>query len=390
MPDKILECLLSDEAEDKIREVKEQGYTEIRDIFQEEQGNRKNLKQDFTPDCLCEIVSQIIKDGDCVDLCSGTGALSKQISKTREVNEYEYSERTIPFALLDTCVNGMTGTINRADCLRNIVFESYEIKRKGEISLIKQVDTKGKQTYKNVIMNPPYSMKFEDSENYEMFGFKIPKSKADYGFILRGIQWLEEDGRMIAILPHGILFRGGAEGKIRKWMLENHLINAIIGVPDKLFLNTQIPVFLLVIERNSENVLFIDASKEFVKGKKQNDLDKKHIKKIVNVFIERKEIEKFSHISTYEEIHENDFNLNIPRYVDTYEEEPLPDIQKILAELKRIDIQEEKAKKELYNMLEDLTGNKEDMRTIERHKALLKPRQQKKEMIGQMTFEGLL
>ena len=330
LSDKILEYLLSDQAADKIQEVKDEGYTEIRDIFQEEQGDRKNLKQDFTPDCICQIVAEIMKDGDNIDMCSGTGALSKWANKTRgiKINEYEYSERTIPFALLDACVNGMT--------------------------------------------------------------WKIPKSKADFGVILRGVQHLKEDGRQIAVLPHGILFRGAQEGKIRRWLIENHMISAVIGVPDKLFLNTSIPVFLLVIEHNSKDVLFIDASKEFIKKAAQNDMEEKHIEKVVNTFLNRKEVEKYSYIASYEEIEENDFNLNIPRYVDTFEEEPLPDVRQILKDLKQIDEEETKIKADLYSMLNDLTESKEDMEVVEMHKNILKPKKPAKEVIGQLSFEGLL
>lgn len=388
LPDKILECLLSDQAADKIREVKDEGYTEIRDIFQEEQGDRKNLKQDFTPDCICTIVAKIMKDGNCIDMCSGTGALSKYTGK--EINEYEYSERTIPFALLDACVNGITGTINRADCLRNEIYESYRLSKHGNISIPEKVETIAMGQYDNVIMNPPYSMKFQDSEKYPMNDFIIPKSKADFGFILRGMQHLKEDGRQIAVLPHGILFRGAQEGKIRKWLIENHMISAVIGVPDKLFLNTSIPVFLLVLEYHSENVLFIDASKEFVKKAAQNDMEQQHIEKVVNTFLERKEVEKYSYIATYEEIEENDFNLNIPRYVDTFEEEPLPDVRQILKNLKQIDQEETKLKADLYDMLNDLTGSKEDMEVVETHKNILKQKRQEKEVIGQLSFEGLL
>lgn len=392
LPDKILKYLLSDKAADKIKEVKDEGYTEIRDIFQEEQGDRKNLKQDFTPDCICQIVAEIMKDGDNIDMCSGTGALSKWANKTRgiKINEYEYSERTIPFALLDACVNGMTGMISRADCLRSQIFESYALEQRGEISIPRQVERQNPDQYKNIIMNPPYSMKFPDTDDYEILGWKIPKSKADFGFILRGVQHLKEDGRQIAVLPHGILFRGAQEGKIRRWLIENHMISAVIGVPDKLFLNTSIPVFLLVLEYHSQDVLFIDASKEFVKKAAQNDLDQQHIEKVVNTFLNRREIEKYSYIAKYEEIEENDFNLNIPRYVDTFEEEPLPDVRQILKNLKQIDEEETKIKADLYSMLNDLTGSKEDMEVVEMHKNILKPKKPAKEVIGQLSFEGLL
>ena len=168
------------------------------------------------------------------------------------------------------------------------------------------------------------------------------------------------------------------------------MISAVIGVPDKLFLNTSIPVFLLVIEHNSKDVLFIDASKEFIKKAAQNDMEEKYIEKVVNTFLNRKEVEKYSYIASYEEIEENDFNLNIPRYVDTFEEEPLPDVRQILKDLKQIDEEETKIKADLYSMLNDLTGSKEDMEVVEMHKNILKPKKPAKEVIGQLSFEGLL
>lgn len=391
LPDKILDVLLSDQAAEKIREVKENTNEQIRDIYQEEQGDRKNLKQDFTPDCICEIVAKITKDGGFIDLCSGTGALSNYVNKIKgkQINEFEWSERTIPFALLDACVNGISGTISRADCLREELYESYKLKENEEITIPERSKIEHIGKFKNVIMNPPYSMKFPDSENYEIEGWKIPKSKADFGFVLRGIQHLEEDGRLIAVLPHGVLFRGAQEGKIRKWMIENHMISAVIGLPDKLFLNTQIPVCLLICERASENVLFIDASKEFIKNAAQNNMKKEHIEKIVSTFIERKEKEKYSHVASYDEIKENDFNLNIPRYVDSFEEEHLPDIENILCKLKTIDEEEIKTREKIYGFLDELTGNEEDMKMVEKHKRILK-RNTKKETMGQLSFEDLL
>ena len=248
LPDAIMEVLLSKEAEKYIRVVKD-NKIDIRDTFQEEQGDRNRLKQDFTPDCLCRLVADLMKKGSCLDMCSGTGALSKEAARTHniEIEEQEYSERTIPFAILDACVNGLTGWISRNDCLRDETYQAYRLTKHQDISLpiIEETDREVGQ-YNNVIMNPPYSMKFPDTEWYPIVGFTIPKSKADYGFLLRGLQHLKEDGRLIAILPHGVLFRGAGEGKIREWLIKQHLINAVIGLPNKLFLNTSIPVCILV------------------------------------------------------------------------------------------------------------------------------------------------
>lgn len=377
LPDKIMETLLSNNAEMIVRDVKENAVCDIRDLFQEEQGDRKNLKQDFTPDCIAALVADLMKSGDVLDMCSGTGALSKAAVKAHGIRicEQEFSERTIPFALLDACIEGMEGCISRTDCLRDIVEESFELQKVGDISIPKKIATKKAEYYDNVIMNPPYSMKFQDAEQYPIKGITIPKSKADYGFLLRGLEHLKDGGRLIAILPHGVLFRGNREGEIRKQLINKHLINSVIGLPDKLFLNTSIPVCLLILEQNSPNIFFIDASKDFEKKSAQNDMNCDQIFRIVNAFKKRQNIEKYAYIATYEEIVSNEYNLNIPRYVDTFEEEPLPDIEKILNELRSIGEEEEKVFANLYRMLSDLTGTKDDEKQIDKHRKLLKDKQ---------------
>lgn len=373
LPDAIMEALLSKEAEKYIRVVKD-NKIDIRDTFQEEQGDRNRLKQDFTPDCLCRLVADLMKKGSCLDMCSGTGALSKEAARTHniEIEEQEYSERTIPFTILDACVNGLTGWISRNDCLRDETYQAYRLTKYQDISLpiIEETDREVGQ-YNNVIMNPPYSMKFPDAERYPMAGFMISKSKADYGFLLRGLQHLKEDGRLIAILPHGVLFRGAGEGKIREWLIKQHLINAVIGLPNKLFLNTSIPVCILVIERHSPNILFIDASQEYIKGSSQNDISGRQLGKIVDCFSARTDIERYSHKASYEEIEENDYNLNIPRYVDTFEEQELPDIGTMLDNLDQIETEERNTRSELYGILGELTGNAADIRHVKKHQSLM-------------------
>ena len=152
------------------------------------------------------------------------------------------------------------------------------------------------------------------------------------------------------IVPHGVLFRGAAEGKIRKALLEENLIDAVIGLPEGMFSSTGIPVAILVIDRsreqgganaNRKDVLFIDASREFLEGKAQNVLTSAHIDKIVAVFRERREVEKYSHAASFDEIKENDFNLNIPRYVDTFEAEAVVDIAKVQQEI--VDLEKKQA-----------------------------------------------
>lgn len=377
IPDALAEALLSDEAENIIKKIKECGEENIRDLFQKEQGDRERLKQDFTPDCICEIVAKLMKPGNVADMCAGTGALSKVAAAENggSTEEWEYSERAIPFALLDACINGMEGYISRADCLREVVMETYELKKSGKgISIPKRVPTRNAGVYDNVIMNPPYSMKFPDAEELPIMGFKIPKSKADYGFVLRGLEHLKDDGRLIAILPHGVLFRGAGEGKIREWLIREHLINAVIGLPNKLFLNTGIPVCLLILEKNSPDILFVDVSKEFEKKSAQNDMTAEQIQKTVDAFNDRSEKERFAHVATYSEIENNDYNLNIPRYVDTFVPEPAPNMKELLQDLKEIDTEEQKTRTALYEMLGELEGSNEAEDLVYQHRQILKPR----------------
>lgn len=208
------------------------------------------------------------------------------------------------------------------------------------------------------VCNPPYSLKwsadksFEDDPRYSGAGKLAPKSHADFAFLEHMIYHMDEDdGRIAVLLPHGVLFRGSAEEQIRKYIIRDlNRLDAVIGLPANLFHGTSIPVCLLVLKSkrngNSGNILFIDASKEFSSGKKQNTLEDKHIERILNAYAERKDIDKFAHVATMEEIEENGYNLNIPRYVDTFEPEPEIDLDEVAdqiialrKEMKEVDAQ---------------------------------------------------
>ena len=174
-----------------------------------------------------------------------------------------------------------------------------------------------------VLMNPPYSAKwsaaagFLQDERFSDYGVLAPKSKADYAFLLHGLYHLKSNGTMAIVLPHGVLFRGAAEGKIREKLLRSGNIYAVIGLPANLFYNTSIPTCIIVLKKHREgrDVLFIDASKKFDKGKKQNAMTDEHIDAVLNLYNDRKTVEKESYLASFEDIEKNDFNLNIPRYV---------------------------------------------------------------------------
>ena len=162
-----------------------------------------------------------------------------------------------------------------------------------------------------------------------------PKGKGDYAFILHMIETLKpKSGRAVVVVPHGVLFRGSSEGKIRQKLVEENLLDAVIGLPEKLFFGTGIPAALLVFrkQKGDDSVLFIDASREFEPGTNQNALDLSHIDKIVQTYQSRETVDKYAYRATRDEIAENDFNLNIPRYVDTFEEEEEIDLMAVRAE----------------------------------------------------------
>ncbi|HDX9492594.1 type I restriction-modification system subunit M [Bacillus thuringiensis] len=240
-------------------------------------------------------------------------------------------------------------------------------------TLNKDWPTNEPYTFDSVLMNPPYSAKwssddtFLDDSRFNRYGKLAPKSKADFAFLLHGFYHLKDSGTMAIVLPHGVLFRGAAEGVIRKKLLEDGSIDAVIGMPANLFFGTSIPTTVIILKKNRTtqgDVLFIDASNEFIKGKNQNKLSKENIDKIVETYKERKVVEKYAHVATFDEIKENDFNLNIPRYVDTFEEEAPVDMVSVGSTIK--DIRKEKAELEssLYNMISSLQFAEENAEWI--------------------------
>lgn len=233
--------------------------------------------------------------------------------------------------------------------------------------------------YESVLMNPPYSAKwsadrsFLSDSRFIRYGKLAPKSKADFAFLLHGYYHLKDSGTMALVLPHGVLFRGAAEGVIRKKLLEDGSIDAVIGMPANLFFGTSIPTTVIVLKKNrtSRDVLFIDASKEFEKGKNQNKLTDNHINKIIETYQNRVDVDKYAHLASFDEIKENDFNLNIPRYVDTFEEEEPIDIVALSKEIVSLNKEIAQSEKEILAMLDELQETDEARGTIEATKEAL-------------------
>lgn len=213
-----------------------------------------------------------------------------------------------------------------------------------------------------VVANPPYSLKWDNAESklkdprFKDYGKLAPKSKADYAFVEHGIYHLKPSGRMAIVLPHGVLFRGAAEGTIRKAIIDKNYLDAVIGLPSNLFYSTGIPTVILVFrkDRKTNDVLFIDASQHFEKDKKQNRLREEDIDLILETYKNRQDVDKLAHVATLDEIKDNDYNLNIPRYVDTFEEEEPIDLDDVNRQLAEVDEEIARLEKELEAMLAEL------------------------------------
>lgn len=259
--------------------------------------------------------------------------------------------------------NATTYNLSRMNMIMHGVdWQNFDIYKGDTLTDDKYGDTK--MTVQ--VCNPPYSLKwssdkkFEDDPRYSGVGKLAPKSYADLAFVEHMIYHMDdEDGRVAVLLPHGVLFRGGAEEAIRKYIIKDlNRLDAVIGLPENLFHGTGIPVCVLVLKSkrngNSGNILFIDASKEFKPGKNQNTLEQEHIDKIVDAYEKRQDIDKFAHVADMSEIIENDYNLNIPRYVDTFEEEEPVDLSAVRADIQKLDAETKAAVDKAERFLKEL------------------------------------
>lgn len=227
-----------------------------------------------------------------------------------------------------------------------------------------QVGIEQPQVFDAIVANPPYSAKWDNNDSkmkdprFKDYGALAPKTKADYAFLLHGLAHLKKEGRMAIVLPHGVLFRGAKEGKIREALLEKNQIDAVIGLPANLFYSTSIPTVILVLKkyRDRDDVMFINAQDCFEKQKNQNILRDEDIQKIMDAYLKREDVEKFAHVATLDEIRENDYNLNIPRYVDTFEEEPEIDLGELTKDMQKTNEEIKNTEKELVGMLKELVS----------------------------------
>lgn len=318
-------------------------------------GAGKKAGEFYTPQEVSQILADIVTTGktrlrSVYDPTCGSGSLLIRAARNGNAEDIFGQEK-----------NPTTYNLCRMNMLlHGIKFNNFSIENNDTL----EKDEFADQQFDAVVANPPFSAtwtadsKFLSDDRFSKAGVLAPKSKADYAFILHMVHHLNEGGTMACVAPHGVLFRGAAEGTIRKFLIETkNYIDAIIGLPANIFYGTSIPTCILVLKKcrkESDNILFIDASKEFEKVKTQNKLREEHIDKIVNTYRERKEIEKYSHLATLEEVRQNDFNLNIPRYVDTFEEEEEIDIKAVMAEIKDLEAKRAELDKEIEVYLREL------------------------------------
>lgn len=386
IPNKLLNALLNPDSRERIlRLMNEKNDDKVidvfRDMFQEEQSNRKELKQDYTPDSLASLLARLSGNTkNLADVCSGTGSLTVAFLKSHPEVEFvrceEFSAQPIPFLLLNLALMNIDGEVVHGDSLTKEVFKIYKLKRSKRFSEIQIADSpNNKIRFDTVISNPPYSLKWQptNDKRFEKYGL-APASKADFAFVLHALSLLKPSGNLFEILPHGVLFRGAKEGKIRERLLEDGVIASVIGLPEKLFLNTSIPTVILNLkkDRNTSDILFIDASDEFKKVGKQNILEQANIERIIDVYNLRKSVDRFAYLCSLSEITENDFNLNIPRYVDTYEPEEPVDLEQVFSEWLQVKKEISETEEKLLGMFSELVPtDKSNIEKMNREKEML-------------------
>ena len=315
----------------------------------------KKAGEYYTPQQVSKILAKIVTNGknkikNVYDPTCGSGSLLLRVAKECSVSKF-YGQESI----------STTYNLARMNMLlHDVPYQNFDIKNDDTLENPQHLNLR----FEAVVANPPYSAKWSADpkflldERFSAYGKLAPSSKADYAFIQHMIYQLDDKGTMAVVLPHGVLFRGAAEGTIREYLIkEKNYLDAIIGLPANIFFGTSIPTVILVFKKcreNNDNILFIDASKSYEKGKNQNILRDEDVDKIITAYQDRKEIEKFSHVAKLTEIQENEYNLNIPRYVDTFEEEEPIDLHEVQKQIDDIDKQIAEVDKELEPYLKEL------------------------------------
>lgn len=324
-------------------------------------GAGKKGGEFYTPSQVSRLLSKIVsvdkkRIKSAYDPTCGSGSLLLRLGEFTEIANYYGQE-----------LNPTTYNLARMNMiLHGVHFEHFAIRQGDTLREDMHPDLKAEA----IVANPPFSAQWKgDSDpqlahddRFSQYGRLAPKSAADYAFVTHMLYHLADNGTMAIVLPHGALFRSGAEGQIRKYIIEKqNYLDVVIGLPPNLFYGTSIPATILVFKkcrRDDEDILFIDASKNFEKVGNQNKLTNENIEKIFDTYKNRKEIDKYSHRANLDEIKENDFNLNIPRYVNTFEDEAIVDISEVAKKLKELHANELSLQNKIEQFCDELKINK--------------------------------
>lgn len=322
-------------------------------------GAGKTAGEFYTPQQVSKILAKIVTTGktklkSVYDPTCGSGSLLLRVAKEAEVSEFYGQE-----------LNRTTYNLARMNMiLHDVHYRNFSIEQEDTLENPQHLDKR----FEAVVANPPFSAHwksnanplFSTDERFSQYGKLAPRTKADYAFLTHMLYQLGDNGIMASVFPHGVLFRGAAEGHIREYIIkEMNALDAVIGLPPNIFYGTSIPTCILVLKKCREvddSVVFIDASGEghFSKEGNQNVLRDEDVELIVNTYRNRESIDKYSYIATLKEIAENDYNLNIPRYVDTFEEEEPVDIDAVMSEIKKLEAERAELDKEIAGYFEEL------------------------------------
>ena len=322
----------------------------------------KKAGEFYTPQQVSKLLSMIVTkdltDVKCIsDPACGSGSLLIQVADRLKEKNGKFIH------IYGQELNTTTCNLARMNMLvHKVDFNKFTI-HQGDTLKAPSADQREYGKMDIVVANPPFSANWdpnstmEKDDRFSGAGKLAPKSYADYAFVEHMVNSLSANGCMAVVLPHGPLFRGNAEGVIRQYLVETrNYLDTVIGLPENLFYGTTIAACICVFKKNrtDRNVYFIDASKYFEKGKNQNILRDEDIQRIMDAYASKKDIDKYAHLASIEELQENEFNLNIPRYVDTFEEEEEIDLNEVMAEYHRLDEEDKKITEELNKYLEEL------------------------------------
>jgi len=319
-------------------------------------GAGKKAGEFYTPQQVSSVLAQLVTVGkkevkSVYDPTCGSGSLLLRVAKEVKNVAAFYGQEMNP-TTYNLCRMNMI--------MHDVHYKRFDIKNEDTLERPQHID----QTFEAIVANPPFSANwsasplFMSDDRFAAYGKLAPKTKADFAFLQHMVHQLADNGTMAIVLPHGVLFRGAAEGHIRKHLIQDkNYLDAVIGLPANIFYGTSIPTCILVLKKKREHakdVLFIDASQHFEKVKTNNVLRPEDITKIITTYENRTSEDKYSHVALLAEIEENDFNLNIPRYVDTFEEEEAVDLKAVAQDLKALDQEMKKADQVIADFCKEL------------------------------------